>query len=121
MVALGPDHFLFISYGGGGLCHKVQDAIKDYNAELAVLFTEKPSLVLSPGNLGSEPWKPIGKCMILDDAHTIKNRNTRTFAAVNALRGQFEGCLTLTGTPLDNTWEGGYALPRLLEGHPSPT
>lgn len=59
--------------------------------------------------------------MILDDAHTIKNRNTRTFAAVNALRGQFEGCLALTGTPLDNTWEDGYALPSLLEGHPSPT
>ncbi|KAK2676361.1 SNF2, N-terminal [Fusarium oxysporum f. sp. vasinfectum] len=56
--------------------------------------------------------------MILDEAHVIKNRNTRTFAAVTALREQFEGCLTLTGTPLDNTWEDGYALLSLLKGHP---
>lgn len=59
--------------------------------------------------------------MILDDAHTIKNRNTLTFAAITALRGQFEARLALTGTPLYNTWEGGYALPSLLEEHPSPT
>ncbi|KAF5974598.1 global transactivator [Fusarium bulbicola] len=46
-----------------------------------------------------------------------KNRNTRTFVAVTALRGQSEGCLALKGTPLDNTWEDAYALPSLLEGH----
>lgn len=56
--------------------------------------------------------------MVLDEAHVIKNRNIRTFAAVTALREQFEGYLTLTGTPLDNIWEDGYALLSLLKGHP---
>ncbi|EWG41911.1 hypothetical protein FVEG_15359 [Fusarium verticillioides 7600] len=56
--------------------------------------------------------------MIIDEAHIIKNRNTRTFAAAAALGGQFEGCLALTGTPLDNTWEDEYALLSLLKGHP---
>ncbi|KAG5746192.1 hypothetical protein H9Q69_004018 [Fusarium xylarioides] len=94
------------------------DAIKYYNSYLTVLFPKRPKLVLRSVSLESGPWKPIGKCMILDEAHIIKNRNTRTFAAVTALRGHFEGCPDLTGTPLDNTWEHGYALPRRLEGYP---
>ncbi|KAF5986100.1 global transactivator [Fusarium coicis] len=65
---------------------RFQDAIKDYNAELAVLFPKRPKLVLRSGRLESEPWKPIGKCMIFDESHIIKNRNTRTFAVVTALR-----------------------------------
>ncbi|KAF5532641.1 global transactivator [Fusarium mexicanum] len=64
--------------------------------------------------LESKPWKPVGKYTILYEAPTIKNRNTRTFVAVTALRGQSEGCLTLTGTPLDNTWEDGNALPKTI-------
>jgi hypothetical protein len=68
---------------------RFQDAIKDYNAELAVLFPKRPKLVLRSDSLESEPWKPIGKCMILDESQIIKNRNTRTFAVVTALRGQF--------------------------------
>ncbi|KAG5781102.1 hypothetical protein H9Q73_005234 [Fusarium xylarioides] len=97
---------------------RFQDAIKYYNSYLTVLFPKRPKLVLRSVSLESGPWKPIGKCMILDEAHIIKNRNTRTFAAVTALRGHFEGCPDLTGTPLDNTWEHGYALPRRLEGYP---
>ncbi|KAF5574500.1 global transactivator [Fusarium pseudoanthophilum] len=95
-----------------------QDTIEDYSSELAFLFPKRPKLVLRSDSLESESWKPIGKCMILDDAHIVKNRNTCTFAAVTALRGQFEGCLSLTGTPLDNIWEDGYALLSLLKGHP---
>ncbi|KAL9569841.1 hypothetical protein ACKAV7_005904 [Fusarium commune] len=57
------------------------------------------------------------KYMILDEAHVIKDRNTRTFAVVTAPREQLEGFLALTGTPLDNTCEDGYALLGLLKGH----
>ncbi|KAF5537457.1 global transactivator [Fusarium napiforme] len=63
-------------------CSQFQDAIEDYSAELAFLFLKRPKLVLLSGCLKSEPWKPIGKCMILDEAHIIKNRNTRIFAAI---------------------------------------
>ncbi|KAF5619235.1 CHD3-type chromatin-remodeling factor PICKLE [Fusarium tjaetaba] len=61
---------------------RFQDAIEVYSADLALLFPKRPKLVLLSGSLESEPWKPIGKCMILDEAHIIKNRNTRTFAAI---------------------------------------
>ncbi|KAF5242272.1 hypothetical protein FANTH_8720 [Fusarium anthophilum] len=63
------------------------------------------------------PWKPVGKYMILDEAPTIKNRNSRTFVAVTT-PWAIRRLSILTGTSLDNTWEDGYALPSLLEGHP---
>ncbi|KAI7766783.1 hypothetical protein LZL87_005083 [Fusarium oxysporum] len=69
---------------------RFQDAVKDYNAELTALFPKRPKLV---------------------------DRNTRTFAVVTAPREQLEGFLALTGTPLDNTCEDGYALLGLLKGH----
>ncbi|SCO85608.1 uncharacterized protein FRV6_09735 [Fusarium oxysporum] len=114
----GRDYILFISYCGGEPCRKVPGCHQRLQCGAGDPRPRETKLFLRSGSLGSEPWKPIGKCMILDEAHVIKNRNTRTFAAVTALREQFEGCLTLTGTPLDNTWEDGYALLSLLKGHP---
>ncbi|KAJ4029167.1 hypothetical protein NW761_005702 [Fusarium oxysporum] len=114
----GRDYILFISYCGGEPCRKVPGCHQRLQCGAGDPRPRETELFLRSGSLGSEPWKPIGKCMILDEAHVIKNRNTRTFAAVTALREQFEGCLTLTGTPLDNTWEDGYALLSLLKGHP---
>ncbi|EXM23008.1 hypothetical protein FOTG_09356 [Fusarium oxysporum f. sp. vasinfectum 25433] len=114
----GRDYILFISYCGGEPCRKVPGYHQRLQCGAGDPLPKETELFLRSGSLGSEPWKPIRKCMILDEAHVIKNRNTRTFAAVTALREQFEGCLTLTGTPLDNTWEDGYALLSLLKGHP---
>ncbi|KAI3582252.1 P-loop containing nucleoside triphosphate hydrolase protein [Fusarium oxysporum f. sp. albedinis] len=114
----GRDYILFISCCGGEPCRKVPVCHQRLQCGAGDPRPRETELFLRSGSLGSEPWKPIGKCMILDEAHVIKNRNTRTFAAVTALREQFEGCLTLTGTPLDDTWEDGYALLSLLKGHP---
>ncbi|KAH7206904.1 hypothetical protein DER44DRAFT_825832 [Fusarium oxysporum] len=115
---LGRDYILFISYCGGEPCRKVPGCHQRLQCRAGDPLPKETELFPRSGSLGSEPRKPIGKSMILDEAHVIKNRNTRTFAAVTALREQFEGCLTLTGTPLDNTWEDGYAPLSLLKGHP---
>jgi hypothetical protein len=75
---------------------RFQDAVEDYKAGLTAVFPKRPKLVFLSGSLESDPCKPMGKCMILDEAHVIRNRNTRTFAAVTSLHEQFEDCMALT-------------------------
>lgn len=41
------------------------------------------------------------RCIVLDESHQIKNRDTKTFKAVARLRAPFR--LTLTGTPVENS------------------
>ncbi|KAM0245565.1 hypothetical protein ACHAP5_005373, partial [Fusarium lateritium] len=68
--------------------------------------------------LEQKPSKPVGEWLVLDEAHVIKNSESRSYHAISALRSHFHGCLMMTGTPLDNKWEDGYALLSLLRGHP---
>ncbi|KAF5580375.1 global transactivator [Fusarium pseudoanthophilum] len=75
-------------------------------------------LVLLSGMLEQEPQRPIGEWLILDEAHAIKNRESRIYHSISALRVQFDSCLMMKGTPLDNKWNDAYALISLLRGHP---
>ncbi|KAF5686635.1 CHD3-type chromatin-remodeling factor PICKLE [Fusarium circinatum] len=68
--------------------------------------------------LEQEPQRPIGEWLILDEAHAIKNRESRTYHSIAALRVQFHSCLMMTGTPLDNKWNDAYALISMIHGHP---
>jgi SNF2 family DNA or RNA helicase len=62
------------------------------------------------------PWDMV----IVDEAHYLRNRTSRTWQAVNALPRQF--ILLLTATPVQNSLEDLYNLVTLLKpGHlPSP-
>ncbi|KAJ4045994.1 hypothetical protein NW761_008007 [Fusarium oxysporum] len=75
-------------------------------------------LVLLSGVLDQEPRRPMGEWLILDEAHAIKNRERRTYHSIFTLRLQFDSCLMMTGTPLDNKWDDSYALLSILHGHP---
>lgn len=54
--------------------------------------------------------------MVLDEAHTIKNRSTKTAKACYDIRAQKKWCLT--GTPVVNRLEDLYSLIRFLEIDP---
>ncbi|KAF9779057.1 hypothetical protein IL306_002743 [Fusarium sp. DS 682] len=79
---------------------------------------KRPMLVFLSGIFDREPRNPMAEWLILDEAHSIKNRESRTYHSVSTLREQFDGCLMMTGTPLDNKWQDDYALLRMLKGHP---
>ncbi|KAG9503677.1 hypothetical protein J7337_003628 [Fusarium musae] len=98
--------------------HKFIRGIEAYNQGKATQPPKRPMLVLLSGILEQEPRRPIGEWLILDEAHAIKNRESRTYHSISALRANFDGCLMMTGTPLDNKWHDAYALISLLRGHP---
>ncbi|KIK96178.1 hypothetical protein PAXRUDRAFT_826224 [Paxillus rubicundulus Ve08.2h10] len=54
--------------------------------------------------------------IVLDEAHNIKNRNTKAALACCALESKFRWCLT--GTPLQNTVEELYSLIKFLRIRP---
>ncbi|KAF9224688.1 hypothetical protein BS17DRAFT_778808 [Gyrodon lividus] len=54
--------------------------------------------------------------IVLDEAHNIKNRNTKAALACCALEGKFRWCLT--GTPMQNTVEELYSLIKFLRIRP---
>nr|RBQ98575.1 hypothetical protein FVER53263_20036 [Fusarium verticillioides] len=98
--------------------HKFIRGIEAYNQGKATQPPKRPMLVLLSGIFEQEPRRPIGEWLILDEAHAIKNRESRTYHSISALRANFDGCLMMTGTPLDNKWSDAYALISLLRGHP---
>ncbi|KAF9242263.1 SNF2 family N-terminal domain-containing protein [Melanogaster broomeanus] len=54
--------------------------------------------------------------IVLDEAHNIKNRNTKAALACCELEGKFRWCLT--GTPMQNTVEELYSLIKFLRIRP---
>ncbi|EGO26624.1 hypothetical protein SERLADRAFT_447781 [Serpula lacrymans var. lacrymans S7.9] len=54
--------------------------------------------------------------IVLDEAHNIKNRNTKAALACCALEGKFRWCLT--GTPMQNSVEELYSLIKFLRIRP---
>lgn len=64
--------------------------------------------------------KHLGKVLVLDEAQVIKNARGQTYAAISKLREHFDGCVMLTGTPLDNRRDA-YSLFSLLRAHPIET
>ncbi|TFY65094.1 hypothetical protein EVG20_g5717 [Dentipellis fragilis] len=54
--------------------------------------------------------------IVLDEAHNIRNRNTKASQACCALEGKYRWCLT--GTPLQNSVEDIYALLKFLRVRP---
>ncbi|EWG45972.1 hypothetical protein FVEG_06600 [Fusarium verticillioides 7600] len=97
---------------------KFLSGIDDYTKGIITQPPRRPMLVLLSGIHEQEPRKPIGEWLILDEAHAIKNHRSCTYHAVSALREQFNACLMMTATPLDNTWTDLYALISMLKGHP---
>ncbi|KAI0088296.1 SNF2 family N-terminal domain-containing protein [Irpex rosettiformis] len=54
--------------------------------------------------------------IVLDEAHNIKNRNTKTAQACFALQGKYRWCLT--GTPMQNNVEELFSLMKFLKMRP---
>lgn len=77
----------------------------------------RPALTLLSG-IFSFSEKLMGKWLVLDEAQLIKNPKSRTFTAISVLRQYFQGCVMLSGTPLDNTWRDAFSLLKQLRNHP---
>jgi SNF2 family DNA or RNA helicase len=98
--------------------HRFLIGIDEYKRGIITQPPKRPTLVLLSGIHEQEPRKPMGEWLVLDEAHAIKNHQSRTYHAVSALREQFNACLMMTATPLDNSWTDLYALISMLKGHP---
>ncbi len=59
--------------------------------------------------LSKIPWR----CVVIDEAHRLKNRNCKLLEGLNNL--QFEHRVLLTGTPLQNNVEELFSLLNFLE------
>ena len=98
---------------------KRPDDLTRYN----VVITTYQVLVSEHGNSASEDDGVKAGCfgvdwyrIILDEAHTIKNRNAKATQACYALRAQYRWCLT--GTPMQNHLDELQSLIRFLRIQP---
>jgi len=55
--------------------------------------------------------------LVLDEVTAVKNSSSTTFQATEELRSLADGCIMLTGSPVDNTWFDLYAYVQLIPGH----
>lgn len=60
---------------------------------------------------------PIGRYLVLDEAHHIKSTASRLWGSIARLRKYFDACIMLSGTPLDNVWVDVLGLLLLVQGH----
>ncbi|KIJ59865.1 hypothetical protein HYDPIDRAFT_117943 [Hydnomerulius pinastri MD-312] len=98
---------------------KMMAGASDSDSDSSEGFTKKLMAKKATGRAGKTKdalfqvkWFRI----VLDEAHNIKNRNTKAALACCALEGKFRWCLT--GTPMQNTVEELYSLIKFLRIRP---
>ena len=75
---------------------KFLDGIPNFKNDNTTQPPKRPTLVLLSGILEQKPRNPIGEWLVLDEAHAIKNSDSRTYHAISALRQHFKACLLMT-------------------------
>ncbi|KAI6126880.1 SNF2 family N-terminal domain-containing protein [Pisolithus sp. B1] len=97
------------SNGGGG-------AGAEFDSDSSEDFTRKLKAKTKAGKIKDALFGVQWYRIVLDEAHNIKNRNTKTAVACCALQGKYRWCLT--GTPMQNSVEELYSLIKFLRIRP---
>ncbi|KAM0344537.1 hypothetical protein ACHAPU_007515 [Fusarium lateritium] len=97
---------------------KFKEEMKAYKAGATSQVPKRPTIVLLSGVWNQHPRKLFGEVLVLDEAHPIRDIESPAYHAIESLRDRFPFCFMMTGTPLEITWEDGYALLSMLKGHP---
>lgn len=88
-----------------------------YDSSERIVITSYPTLVSEFGQHGTHHESPLYGTMwrrvVLDEAHVIKNRNTRAAQACWALNAEIHWALT--GTPLQNSINDVYPILKLIK------
>jgi chromodomain-helicase-DNA-binding protein 4 len=83
--------------------------IKGTNIKFHVLLTSYELVCIDNACLGSIEWA----CLVVDEAHRLKNNQSKFFRLLNGYRINYK--LLLTGTPLQNNLEELFHLLNFLE------
>ncbi|KAF8452372.1 SNF2 family N-terminal domain-containing protein [Boletus edulis BED1] len=95
---------------------KAMAAASDSDSDSSEGFSKKLASKKRSGKSKDALFRVTWFRIVLDEAHNIKNRNTKSAIACCALEGKFRWCLT--GTPLQNTVEELYSLIKFLRIRP---
>ena len=116
---LSDSHKMKVCVHHGPNRTKRLDDLRKYD----VVITTYQILVSEHGNSSEQDDSPKVGCfglhwyrVILDEAHTIKNRNAKATQACYALRSEYRWCLT--GTPMQNNLDELQSLIRFLRVKP---
>lgn len=92
--------------------------LKDIDSHIpGTMLPKRPALTLL-SDIFTSNTKLIGKMLVLDEAHYFKNPKSRAYLVISLIREFFQGCVMLTGTPLDNTWKDIFTMLKQLRDHP---
>ncbi|XP_065341812.1 chromodomain-helicase-DNA-binding protein Mi-2 homolog isoform X2 [Cloeon dipterum] len=83
--------------------------MRSNNVKFHVLLTSYELVCIDAACLGSIDWA----CLVVDEAHRLKNNQSKFFRLLNGYRIQYK--LLLTGTPLQNNLEELFHLLNFLE------
>jgi SNF2 family DNA or RNA helicase len=114
-----PDHAMKVCVHHGPQRTKDPEQLKKYD----VVITTYQILVSEHGNSSPDPDRHQAGCfavhwfrVVLDEAHSIKNRNAKATKAACALRAEYRWCLT--GTPMQNNLDELQSLIHFLRVPP---